>query len=74
MLLTRDPAPAKSSAAEMKDRLHRFPKSFNTPAFYMNINGSIVQCIHYIETVKNGVSMIASLIAIKIVRKAGGDK
>lgn len=66
MLLARDPALAKSSAVEMKDRLHCFLRSFNTPAFYVNINGSIVQCIHYIETVKNDISMIASLIAIKI--------
>lgn len=52
MLLSGDPALAKSHAAEMKDRLHHFPRSFNTPAFYVNINGSIVQCVHYIETVK----------------------
>lgn len=66
MLLTGDPALAKSRAVEMQDRPHHLPVSFNTPAFYMNINGSIVQCVHYIETVKNGISMIASLIAIKI--------
>lgn len=66
MLLTRDPAPAKPPAAEMKVRLYHFPRSLNTPAFYVNINGSIVQYIHYIKTVKNGISMIASLIAIKI--------
>lgn len=66
MLLARDSALAKPSAVKMKDRLHCFPRSFNTPAFYVNINGSIVYCIHSIETVKNGISMIASLIAIKI--------
>lgn len=66
MLLSGDPALAKYHAVEMKDRLQHFPRPFNTPAFHMNINGSIVQCVHYIETVKNGISMIASLIAIKI--------
>lgn len=66
MLLTGDPALAKSRAVEMQDRPHHFPVSFNIPAFYVTITGSIVQCVHYIETVKNGISMIASLIAIKI--------
>lgn len=66
MLLSRDAAPAKPSATETKERPHHFPGSFNTPAFYLNINGSIVQCMNYTDTVKNGISMTVSLIAIKI--------
>lgn len=66
MYPTGDPAPAKPGAVKKKDKPHHSPSLFSIPAFYVDINGSIVQRIHYRETVKNGISMIASLIAIKI--------